>query len=80
MQQAFALSNRGFMYRAPTLTADSEPATLANGDAPGGLWTPTAFDRQWWERLPQSDNPLHGVEVADGIETLTGSGGARRVR
>ncbi len=64
VQQWFAFSNRGVMYKAPTFTASNVEADLANSDEVGGLFNPTEdhpIGSEWWSRISTIDNPLTGI-------------------
>ena len=66
----FAYSNFGELSRGPLLNEAGEVNTLANADSPGGFWTVDAdhdhATENWWELLPQSQNPiwqLYGIDI-----------------
>lgn len=65
VRQWFAFSNRGVLYKArPFLEDQKTPATLANADSIGGLFTPIATHPSgiaWWRVVPTADNPLTGT-------------------
>jgi hypothetical protein len=65
IQQWFAFSNRGVLYKSRSFLENQKtPATLANADSLGGLFTPLtthASGTAWWRLVPTSDNPLTGT-------------------
>lgn len=57
--RTFAFANMGKLYRAPAMTDAGEPATLANADAPGGLFNPGDGERLgYWEVIDDAANPI----------------------
>ena len=68
--RTFAYANKARLYRAPALTAGGQAASIANGDAPGGLWNPPQTPKPhdpYWEELSDAANPIRKLYAQLGL-------------